>query len=127
MGMPLHSAWVLAFVLLAGGVSAREAGDRVLARWGADGMWYPARVSAVQGGNISVAYDDGDVAVLDATGVRAIYWTQGTRLQCNWKNQGVYYGGEVAAMEGETITFHYDDGYSETITISRCRSLPDVE
>jgi hypothetical protein len=90
-------------------------------------MWYPARVSAVQGGHVSVAYDDGDVAVLVAGDVRALDWHAGSRLQCNWKNQGAYYGGEIAAMDGETITFHYDDGYTETMTISRCRSAPAVE
>jgi hypothetical protein len=121
------SRWMLALALLACGAHAREAGDRVLARWAADGMWYPARVSAVQGRDVSVAYDDGDVAVVDAGDVRAIDWATGSSLQCNWKNQGAYYGGEVAAMDGETITFHYDDGTSETMTISRCRSLPDVE
>jgi hypothetical protein len=121
------SGWMLTLALLAGGASAREAGDRVLARWAADGMWYPARVSAVQGREVDVAYDDGDVAVVDAADVRAIDWRPGSRLQCNWKNQGAYYWGKVAAMSGEQITFHYDDGYAETMTISRCRSMPAVE
>jgi hypothetical protein len=121
------SGSMLLFALLAGGVAAREPGDRVLARWAADGMWYPARVSAVRGNEVSVAYDDGDVAVVEAADVRAVDWRTGSRLQCNWKNQGAYYAGRVGAMEGETITFRYDDGYTETMTISRCRSLPDVE
>jgi hypothetical protein len=117
----------LGLALLAGMASAREAGDRVLAVWPADGMWYPARVADVSGRAVKVAYDDGDVAVVDAADVRAIDWHKGSRLQCNWKNQGAYYWGRVAVMSGEQITFHYDDGYTETMTISRCRSLPAVE
>jgi hypothetical protein len=114
-------------LLLAGGAMAREAGDRVLAVWPADGMWYPAHITEVAGRSVKVAYDDGDVATLDAADVRAVDWGRGSRLQCNWKNQGAYYWGRVDAMDGEQITFHYDDGYDETMTISRCRSMPAVE
>ncbi|MGH8028404.1 MAG: tudor domain-containing protein [Arenimonas sp.] len=108
-------------LLFAGTVLARAPGDRVLARWSGDGLWYPARISQIAGGDVGVAFDDGDVAVVGAADVRGIDWHPGTRLQCNWKNQGRYYSGAVAAMEGEQITFHYDDGYDETMTISRCR------
>lgn len=119
--------WGLALAVLAGGAAAQQAGDRVLARWAADGMWYPARVTSVEGGGVHVAYDDGDVAVVAAADVRLVDWRVGSRLQCNWKNQGAYYTGTVGAKNGETITFRYDDGYTETITISRCRSAPSVE
>jgi hypothetical protein len=107
--------------------AAQASGDRVLARWAADGMWYPARVTSVEGGGVHVAYDDGDVAVVGASDVRRVDWRVGSRLQCNWKNQGAYYSGTVGAKNGETITFRYDDGYTETMTISRCRSSPSVE
>ncbi len=112
--------WGLSLALLAGSVAAQAPGDRVLARWAADGHWYPARVTAVEGG-VQVAYDDGDVAVVAASDVRLIDWKVGSRLQCNWQNKGQYYGGVVGEMKGETITFQYDDGDRETMTISRCR------
>jgi hypothetical protein len=117
----------LALSLFAAAAFARAPGDRVLAAWPADGMWYPARITSIDGRSVKVAYDDGDVAVLDAADVRSVDWGRGSRLQCNWKNQGAYYWGQVAAMDGEQITFHYDDGYDETMTISRCRSMPTVE
>ena len=113
--------WGLSLALLAGSVAAQAPGDRVLARWAADGHWYPARVTAVEGG-VQVAYDDGDVAVVAASDVRLIDWKVGSRLQCNWQNKGVYYAGTVSSKKGEVIGFLYDDGYSETMTISRCRS-----
>jgi hypothetical protein len=116
--------WMLALALFAGSASAREAGDRVLARWAADGMWYPARIAQVAGSEVTVTYDDGQVAIMDAADVRAIDWAAGSRLQCNWKNQGLYFKGEVAARDGEQLTFVYDDGYRESLTISRCRAMP---
>ena len=113
---------VLALALLAGGVMAQAKGDRVLARWKPDGLWYPARVAMAAGGDVQVAYDDGDVAVVGKADVRAIDWRTGSRLQCNWQNKGIYYPGTITMKEGELITFNYDDGYKETMTISRCRS-----
>src|SRR5688500_8874722 len=94
------SGWLFALMLLTGGARAPEGGHRVLARWSADGMWYPARVTSVAGGGVQVAYDDGDVAVVEAADVRLIDWRVGSRLQCNWKNQGAYYTGTVGAKNG---------------------------
>ena len=118
---------VLVAALFAATATARDVGDRVLARWTPDDMWYPARITAITGREVTVAYDDGDVAIMDAADVRQLDWRVGSRLQCNWKNQGPYYWGEVVSMEDEVITFHYDDGYKETMTVSRCRQMPAVE
>ena len=109
-------------LLLAGTAQARAPGERVLARWSGDALWYPARVLADAGGSVQVAFDDGDVEAVAAADVKAIDWRVGSRLQCNWQNKGTYYGGVVAAMQGETITFQYDDGDVEAMTISRCRA-----
>jgi hypothetical protein len=125
--MRILAMGILAAALFAGTLLAREPGDRVLAVWPADGMWYPGRVAEVAGREVTVKFDDGDIAIMDAADVRRLDWRTGSRLQCNWKNQGLYYWGEVVSMEGEVITFHYDDGYKETMTVSRCRSMPAVE
>lgn len=53
---------VLAATLFAGTASSRDLGDRV---------------SVVQGRDVSVAYDDGDVAVVGAGDVRSIDWATG--------------------------------------------------
>ena len=108
--------------MLAGHAWAQATGDRVLAQWDADGMWYPARITAVEGRTIHVAFDDGDLATVGALQVREIDWRAGSRVQCNWRNQGRYYGGSITFMEGERIDVRYDDGDSETMTIGRCRS-----
>jgi hypothetical protein len=111
-------------LLACAAATANAPGDRVLARWAPDGYWYPARLTDLSGSEATVKYDDGKVAIMDAADVRAIEWHAGTRLQCDWKGQGNYYWGKVAAMEGESITFDYDDGYKESLTVSRCRSKP---
>ena len=115
-------ALVLALALAASGTLAQAKGDRVLAQWEGDGMWYPARITAVEGRAIHVAFDDGDIAVVGSLQVRAVDWTAGTRVQCNWRNRGQYYGGVIALREGERIDVRYDDGDTETMTIGRCRS-----
>jgi len=95
---------------------------RVLGKW-SDGYWYPARVQSVKGENVNLNYDDGDVGTVTPDRVRPIDWRVGTKLECNWKNQGCYYPGVIAQMTGERITVNYDDGDKEQITISRCRSM----
>lgn len=100
---------------------AWQAGDRVLGQW-SDGYWYPASIAGVDGANYSVSFDDGDTAVLPASKVRAMNWKVGTKVQCNWKQGGVYYSGTITSMEGEYIHISYDDGDQEDSTISICRS-----
>ena len=115
-------AMAAALAMLAGNAWAQAKGDRVLAQWEADGMWYPARITAVEGRAIHVAFDDGDLAVVGALQVRAVDWTAGTRVQCNWKNRGQYYAGTISFRAGERIDVRYDDGDNETMTLGRCRS-----
>ena len=117
----------LVLLALAFDAGAQAAGDRILAVWPADGLWYPARVERVAGADVHIAYDDGDVGVVRAGQFGPVHWRRGTAVQCNWKNRGKYYGGVVASRDGERIEVAYDDGTRETITISRCRSLPPLE
>jgi hypothetical protein len=112
----------LALGLLSAAVAAPNAGERVLARWPADGLWYPAKVQATGREGVQVSFDDGDVAVVKAADVRKIDWRVGTRVECNWRNQGKYFPGKIASMRAEVIELHYDDRDVEQMTISRCRS-----
>jgi hypothetical protein len=116
-----------AMAMLAGNALAQARGDRVLAQWDGDGMWYPARITAVEGRAIHVAFDDGDLAIVGALQVSEVDWAAGTRVQCNWRNRGQYFGGTIAMREGERIDVRYDDGDTETMTIGRCRSATLVE
>jgi len=100
---------------------AWQEGDRILGQWG-DGYWYPGIISEASGDGFNVSFDDGDTAVLPASKIRAINWTVGTRVQCNWKGGGKYYSGTITEMDGESIHISYDDGDQEDSTISFCRS-----
>lgn len=108
--------------LLTNYASAQVQGDRVLAIWEPDGYWYPGEVDLVDRQGIHIAFDDGDDAVVGRNEVRRVDWRVGSRLECNWKNEGKYYGGRVNSMRGESMEFLYDDGFREQISISRCRS-----
>src|SRR5690242_4886174 len=102
---------LLASLVVAVPAIAQTKGDRVLGRWPADGLWYPARVQSVGPEGVEIAFDDGDVATVTKSDLRAPNWKAGTRLQCNWKNQGKYYNGKIETISGETIEVLYDDGY----------------
>lgn len=127
-GLPRYAATLLLFataslslVLLAPEALAQSAGDRVLGKW-SDGMWYPATVGSVSGSKVSLKFDDGDKATVDADDVRAIHWKVGTKVQCNWKGKGSYYKGVISSKNGESVHIKYDDGDEEDTTIGRCRS-----
>lgn len=112
----------LALMALAFEVAAQAPGERILAVWPADGLWYPARVVEVVGADVHIAYDDGDLGVARAGDFGPVDWRAGSALQCNWQNRGRYFPGVVEKIDGERITFLYTDGERETMTIARCRS-----
>ena len=105
------------------GIPAQVAspGQRILGQW-SDGRWYPATIAGQNGNLFSVAFDDGDRADLPAVRIRAIDWTVGTRVQCNWKSRGRYYPGTITTSSGLAVHISYDDGDQEDTTISKCRS-----
>jgi len=98
-------------------------GNRCLGLW-SDGYWYPATVVKAEAGVYFVAFDDGDSASVNESGIRAIDWRIGTYIQCNWKRKGAYYPGRITAMIGESIHVSYDDGDEEDTSIGMCRSRP---
>lgn len=123
----MHKWAGLALLALAANAMAQAPGDRILAVWPDDGMWYPARVVQVVGADVHIAYDDGDLGVVRAGDFGPVDWHAGSALQCNWQNRGRYFPGVVEKMDGERIQFLYADGDRETMTISRCRaSAPPV-
>ncbi len=112
---------VASLLYAAAASAAPPPGARVLAQWG-DGLWYPAKVGSTEGSRISVNFDDGDVAAVSPAQVKPLDWQAGTRVECNWHNQGRYYPGKLASIAGDNIQIRYDDGDSEAATVARCRS-----
>ena len=112
----------LAFGLFSNTAFAQVEGDRVLALWEADGLWYPGEVEYVDRQGIHIIFDDEDEAVVGRHEVRRLNWRVGMRIECNWQDEGEYYPGRITSMRGESISFLYDDGAREQITVSSCRS-----
>jgi hypothetical protein len=119
--MRIKIGMTLFLIMIAAAVFAWKAGNRVLGQW-SDGLWYPAKITAQEGADFKVAFDDGDTAVLPAAKIKKINWKVGTKVNCNWKKGGAYYDGTITKMQGEAIHISYNDGDQEDSTISICRS-----
>lgn len=99
-------------------------GDWVLAHWQEDDTWFfPGVVSAREGDQISIQYDDGDVGTQPASEVRPFDWQVGTALWCRWTNEQ-WYPARITQMSPNRydIRVAYDDGDKGEINTSRCRS-----
>ena len=94
----------------------------MLGNYQGQGYWFPGVVQNIQGGNITVRYDDGDVETVSRSAVRPYDWMIGMAVECNFKNQGEWYPGTIASLAGESIGIAYDDGDRETTKTGRCRS-----
>jgi hypothetical protein len=95
------------------------ASEKILGQW-ADG-WYVGTVVEKSNGKAKILFDDGDQATVPLSGVRALDWSVGTRLQCNWRGAGGYYWATIIARSGEKISVRYDDKIEESTVIGRCR------
>jgi len=111
-----------------------RAGDRVSCNWKSLGTYYTGTIAARMGKKVSVFYDDGDREITTTSRCSRIGpprnasksgkvggLSVGARVQCNWKNLGVYYSGKIVGRDGKKLKIHYDDGDRETTTIGRCR------
>ncbi len=101
---------------------AQTAGDWVLGNYRNAGYWFPGVIEQLNGGNITVRYDDGERETLAASQVRPYDWMIGMKVECNFKGAGEWYPGRIASLAGESIGIAYDDGDKETTKTGRCRS-----
>ena len=95
-------------------------GDRVLALW-EDAFWYPGTVTAVQGNVLTITFDDGDKATVDAERVEKLDWAAGDRVECRWPGDGKNYPGVFTEVKGENVRIVYDDGDKAELQVGKCR------
>ena len=95
-------------------------GDRVLGLW-EDGFWYPATVVNVDGGVLTLSFDDGDVVTIDSERVEALDWQAGVKVECRWPLNGKNYPGVLVKRDGENVRIVYDDGDKADLHIGKCR------
>lgn len=120
MSRPLAA---MAFLLLGMGVAeAQTPGDWVLARYRGGPHWYPGVIQSLSGGQVLVAYDDGDREALMPGNTRPYDWAIGRRVECNFRGAGSLYPGVISSLAGARIGINYDDGDREQTNTGRCRS-----
>ena len=101
---------------------AQTAGDWVLGKYKGGAYWYPGVIQSVAGGQITIAYDDGDRETLPVSATRPYDWAIGSRVECNFQNAGKWYPGQISSLGGASLGIAYDDGDRETTRTGRCRS-----
>jgi len=104
---------------------AQSAGEWVLARWQGGDYFHAGVVESRTGNKVTVAYDDGGRETLSADMVRPYSWAVGSRVECNWKGTGTWYGANITkinAKEPARIKVRYDDGWAENTRTAMCRS-----
>lgn len=106
----------------AGTAHAQTAGDWVLGNYKNAGYWFPGIIDKVGDGKVTIRYDDGDRETVSINNIRPYNWAIGMKVECNYKNQGNWYGGTITSLAGERIGIAYDDGDKETTKTGRCRS-----
>jgi hypothetical protein len=97
-------------------------GDRVLAHWYPEpSWWYPGTIQDRRGGDLLVAFDDGDRAWVGREQVKPLDVAVGSRVYGRWRAGRLYYPGTVTEKRGEAIHIAYDDGDREWTTVSFVR------
>lgn len=104
----------------------RRVGDRVLAQWPVEVIWwYPAVVYLVERTRAAVQFDDGDRAWVTADQMRPLTIDVGSRVFGRWQGGRFYFPGEVTSKRGDAIYVAYDDGDAEWTTVGMIRVHQD--
>lgn len=99
---------------------AYSKGERVLALW-EDAFWYPGTVVSVDGNVVTIAFDDGDKARVDAERVNKLDWAAGDKVECRYPGDGKNYPGVFTKVEKEKARIVYDDGDKADLEVGKCR------
>jgi hypothetical protein len=119
------SAGLTAAILIASsaGAQAQTQGDWVLGNYKGSGYWFAGIAEKIEGGKITILYDDGERETVSLSKVRPYDWMIGMEVECNFQGKGVFYPGTIASLAGEKIGIAYHDGDKETTTTGLCRSF----
>lgn len=86
-----------------------EVGTTVLARWSADGFWYPAEILKLSGEQYEVRHlDDGTIDKVTADKLKAVTLKVGDHVSANRRRRGSYYDGEITYREGDKLRIAYN-------------------
>ena len=121
----IRNAFILLAAIIALGSSsayAQTVGDWVLGNYQKSGYWFAGIAESINGGKVTIRYDDGERETVSLRDVRPYDWMIGSRVECNFKMAGEWYPGTIASLAGEKVGINYDDGDKETTTTGLCRS-----
>ena len=98
-------------------------GDRTFAYWEGDGYWYPATITAIDGEDITVRWDEDDseevVAADCLDGYSVVVGETGAE---SWStDDDEYYPVTVNDVQGESIQVEYEDATIEWVDITNLR------
>ena len=110
-----------------------RAGSQVMCVWQGVAP-FAGTIIARMGDNLSVLYDDGDheitsTSMCQLTGPPVNSRTSGSvgnlsigsRVTCNWQNEGRFYTGNVDLIVGTMLRVLYDEGDEELVFPNQCR------
>lgn len=107
--------------MLASSALAMDPGDRVLVIWGNGKYEFPGRLTAVEGDQATVSYDDGTTETVPSHKVRPFDWAEGTAVSCRWKGGEKWYRGDILTITDPHLRVRYEDTEEEDTVTSLCR------
>lgn len=119
------SSYILAFSVIAATTSVAQAystGEWVLGNYKGANYWFAGVVAEVGKGQVVVRYDDGELETLPTNAVKPYDWKVGSKVECNFKSGGKWYGGKITGLNGVSLAVAYDDGDKEQTKTGLCRS-----
>jgi len=104
-------------------------GDRIFAYWEADGYWYPATITKVDGDDLYVRYDDGEDEVTSDDYVDWLSVSVGDAVESKSSQEGddLYYDGEVIEVDGDRVLVEFEDSTREWTDVANVRVADDEE
>lgn len=109
-----------ALLLMATSAGAYTAGEKVLGRFGNMDYWYPATISAVEGGQFALNYDDGSTETVAKSQLRPLVWKKNQQIECQFEADW-----QRAVMTGESagsLTGLLEDGSTKSSPVAKCRT-----
>lgn len=94
-----------------------KVGDRVLALWEPNGLWYAGTIRGGDGDRFHVVFDNGDQSWVTQEQLTALELPSGTAVLA--PRSGSYAPAEVRHFDGVRVQLRYDDGTEETVEVRR--------
>ncbi len=94
-----------------------KAGDRVLACWSGNGLWYVGVIRGVQDGRYHVVFEDGDQAHVSADQIAAVDFPVGSKVMAPRPGQPSYVPAQVRRFDGMRVLLRYDDGMEVMVDV----------